>query len=146
MIEAYKLDKVTCYKFIAANERTSISYCSKTEKSRKSSVAARRTQRKRKALYDKDNEFGPPDKRCNFSKENHGTEKSVTVDENVITIHPNLHLEVVGKRFHVKYDSTDGGFDWYEGIIVTFNCISGKYIVFFPSDNTSEEFSLNYNH
>ena len=43
----------------------------------------------------------------------------------------------------IKYDYTDGGCDWYEGIIVTFNCISGKYGVFFPSDNTSEEFSLN---
>ena len=35
------------------------------------------------------------------SKENHGTEKSITVDENVVTVHPNLHPEVVGKRVHV---------------------------------------------
>ena len=79
-----------------------------------------------------------------FQKRNmQRTEKTVTVDKNVINIHPNLHPEVVGKRVHVKYDDTDGGCDWYEGIIVTFNCISGKYGVFFPSDNTSEEFSLN---
>ena len=71
-------------------------------------------------MYDKDNEFGPPDKRCNFlnkTKENHRTEKSVTVDENVVTIHPNLPPEVVRKRVHVKYEDTDGGCDWYEGIM-----------------------------
>ena len=63
MIEAYKLDKVTCYKFIAADEGTSISYRSKTDEARKSSAAARRRERKRKALYDNDNELGPPDRR-----------------------------------------------------------------------------------
>ena len=79
----------------------------------------------------------------NIAKENHGTEKSITVDENVVTVHPNLHPEVVGKRVRVKYDDTDCGCDWYEGIIVTFNCISGKYGVFFPCDNKTEELSLN---
>ena len=128
MIEAYKLDKVTCYKFIAANEGTSISYHSKTDEARKSSAAARRTQRKRKALYDKDNKFGPPDKRCNFPKEKHATEKTVTVDKNVVSIHPNLHPEVVGKRVHVKYDDTDGGCDWYEGIIVASRTRTSRYL------------------
>ena len=43
MIEAYELDKVTCYKFIAANEGISISYRSKMDEARKSSGAARQT-------------------------------------------------------------------------------------------------------
>ena len=114
--------------------QVAISYRSKTDKARKSIAAARRTQRKRKALYDKDSEFGPPDKRCNFSnktKENHGT---VTVDENVVTIHPNLHPEV-GFMLNMTTQMVV-----VIGITITFN---GKYGVFFPSDNTSEEFSLN---
>ena len=63
LMEAYKLDKVACYKFIATNERTSISYRSKTEEARKTSAAVRQCEHKRKTVHAKDNEFGPPDKR-----------------------------------------------------------------------------------
>ena len=64
--EAYKLDEVACCKFVAANKRISISYRSKTDEARRCSAAARKLQRKMKALQDKTNEFGPPDKRCHL--------------------------------------------------------------------------------
>ena len=105
MMEAYKLDKVACYKFIAAEEGTSISYRSKTDEARKHSAAARRSERKRKTTADKENEFGPPDKRCHFSEKQmkrNPTVTSVTVDESVINVHSNLHPEVIGKRVRVN--------------------------------------------
>ena len=39
MMEAYKLDKVACYKFMAAEKGTSISYCSRTDEARASNAA-----------------------------------------------------------------------------------------------------------
>ena len=57
----------------------------------------------------------------------------------VVTIH---HPEVMGKTVRVKYDDQDGCSKWYQGLITSFNCMTGKYSVFFPSDKTSEEFAL----
>ena len=129
MMEAYKLDRVACCKYIAANEGISISYRSKTNEVRQSSAAARRLQRKRKAMQDKTNEFGPPDKRCHLEQQQNTDKTTVKIDDNVITI---LHPEVIGKKVQVKYDE-DGGFQWYQGVITSFNCMTGKYSYgFFP--------------
>ena len=141
MMETYKLDKVACYKYIAANEGISISYRSKTDEARRSSAASGRLQRKRKVLQDKANEFGPPDKRCHFESSRNTEETTVIIDDSTVTIHSNLHPEVIGKRVKVKYEE-DGGCQWFQGVITSFNCMTGKYAVFFPSDKTSEEFSL----
>ena len=135
---------MACYKFIAADEGTSISYRSKTDEARKCNAAARRSERKQKATCDKENEFGPPDKRRHLSEKQSKklTVTSVSVDESVIKIHQNLHPEVVGKRVRVKYENMDNGSDWYEGIIASFNCMTGMYGVFFPCDSKTEEFFL----
>ena len=77
-----------------------------------------------------------------FQSKRNPTVTSVTVDESVINVHSNLHPEVIGKRVRVKYENLDNSSDWYEGII-TFNCTTGKYGVFFPCDNKTEEFFLN---
>ena len=114
MMEAYKLDKVACYKYIAANEGISISYRSKTYEARRCSAAARKLHSKRKAFQDKTNELGPPYKRCHLQQEQSTDKTTVRVDESVVTIHSNLHLEVIGKRVRVKYDEEDG---WYQGLI-----------------------------
>ena len=114
MMEAYRLDKVTCYKYIAATEGTTISYQSKTDEARKANAAARRNQRKRKSLDEKMNEFGPPNKRYHFSIGNeHDTETTtVEIDNNIIV---NIqHPEVIGEKVKVKY-STEAGHKWYEG-------------------------------
>ena len=102
------LDKVTCYKYIAAKEGTSICYRSKTEEAKRCNAAARRLQRKCKTLQDKDNEFGPPDKSCHIEKERRNDKATVTVDENTLTVYPNNHPEVIGKRVKVKYDEEEG--------------------------------------
>ena len=67
MMEACKLDKVACYKFMAAEEGTSISYCRTTDEARASNAAARCRERKRKAAQDTHAKYGPPDKRSHFS-------------------------------------------------------------------------------
>ena len=96
-MEANKHDKVACYKYIAANEGISISYRSKTDEARRCSAAARKINRKRKALQDKTNELGSPDKRCHLQQEQSTDKTTVRVDESVVTIHSNLHPEVIGK-------------------------------------------------
>ena len=140
MMEAYKLDKVACCKYIAANEGISISYRSKTDEARRCSAAARRLQRKRKSLQDTTNQFGPPDKWCHFEHQQIKNTDKTTIKINV-SIHSNTHPELIGKRVQVKYDE-NGSFQWYKGVITSFNSMTGKYVVFFPSDKTTEEFCL----
>ena len=52
----------------------------------------------------------------------------------------------MGKWAPVKYDITTSGHistEWYECIITTYNCMTGKYGIFFPCDGVTEEFALN---
>ena len=134
--------KSLLWAYIAANERISISYRSKTDEARCSSATSRRLQRKRKVLQYKANEFGPPDKRCYFEPSKNTEETTtIVIDDSTVSIHSNLHPEVIGKRVKVKYEE-DGGCQSFQGVIISYNCMTGKYAVFFPSDKTSEEFSI----
>ena len=127
MMEAYKLDKVACYKYIAADEGTSVSYHSQTSEARAVNAAARRLEQKRKAAQDLSAQFGPPDKRRHLSEskstmtstessKQKGEVASFQVDECVAQIHTNQHPEVLGKRVCVISKSGTAS-QWYEGII-----------------------------
>ena len=135
MMEAYRLDKVTCYKYIiAATEGTTISYQSKTDEARKANAAARRNQRKRKNLDDKMNEFGPPDKRYHLSGI---TSRKVTPRQLLLKLMIILLIFILTNiqiKVKVKYST--------EAVIASFNCMTAKYAVYFPSDRKTEEFSL----
>ena len=48
----------------------------------------------------------------------------------------NIHPEIVGKRARMKFG--DGGEEkWYEGVISSYNVITGKYGVYSPCDGTT---------
>ena len=157
MMEAYKLDKVACYKYIAADEGASVSYRSQTTEARAANAAARRLERKRKAAQDLSAQLGPPDKKCHLSElkitvtstessKQQSEVASIQVDECVVQIHTNQHPEVLGKRVCVKYDINKSGCpasQWYEGIITSYNCMTGKYSVYFSCDGVTDEFTLN---
>ena len=66
-ISVYKL---ACFKHMAAEEGTSISYRRKTEEARKANAEARQTQRMKVGKPDHNAEHGPPDRVTNFSMGN----------------------------------------------------------------------------
>ena len=41
----------------------------------------------------------------------------------------------------MKFEDEQGEDKWYEGVVSSYNVITGKYGVFFPSDGTTEETS-----
>ena len=98
-------------------------------------------------LNDQRAEFGPPDKRTHpsdYTLESTATKpmkpKAVEVDDCVVKTLINQHPETMGKRVRVKYDIADNGdTEWFEGIITTYNCMTGKYGVFFPCDGKTED-------
>ena len=50
--------------------------------------------------------------------------KVIEVAECSLEVFVNKHPEVMGKQVSVKYELTDtGGFEWFEGIITTYNCL-----------------------
>ena len=92
----------------AANEGISIFYQSKTYEARHCITTTRRLQRKQKAMQDKTNEFGPPDKQCHFEHKQNTDKTTVTVDDNVVSIHSNLHPEMIGKRVQMRMEALNG--------------------------------------
>ena len=66
LINIYKLDKSYCAKHIAAENRCSISYSSRSSDSRATAAEVRRKQRRMQGMPDKQAVQGPPDKSCHF--------------------------------------------------------------------------------
>ena len=155
MIKVYKVDKVACLKHIAAEEGTVLSYRSRTEESRRMEALAKQKQRM-KYVPDKTSQYGPPDHADNFSPaqpsrkrkdeaihaEDHPKRLALCVDNKVVKCIPNLHPEIVGKRARMKFEVEDGKESWFEGVVSSYNVLSGKYAVYFPSDGVTEEVSF----
>ena len=57
------------------------------------------------------------------------------------TIYPNTHPEILGKKARMKFNDGEGEDQWYEGVVSSYNVITGKYGVYFPLDGTTEETS-----
>ena len=70
MISLYKLDKLACFKHMAAEEGISITYRRKTEEARRANAVARQKQRMKAGKPDHNAEHGPPDRVTNFNVEN----------------------------------------------------------------------------
>ena len=43
----------------------------------------------------------------------------------------------------MKFDDGKGQEQWYEGVISSYNMITGKYSIYFPSDGLTEKASFN---
>ena len=42
----------------------------------------------------------------------------------------------------MRFDNEEGQEEWYEGVISSYNMITGKYGIYFPCDGTTEEASF----
>ena len=157
MIKVYKVDKIACLKHIAAEDGVSLSYRSQTEEARRV-AAAKKSQQRMKLIPDKTAQFGPPDRTDNFvvsssrkrtklSSQEYTNSCSApkrqcqTVDNSRVECIPNQHPEVMGKRVRMRFEEETGE-QWYEGIISSYNIITGKYSIYFPCDGQTEEASF----
>ena len=153
-MKVYKVDKVACLKHLAAEGGVTLSYRSRSEDARRTTALKKQEYRK-KLIPDKSSQYGPPDRLDNFSGElsrgaNLGKRKrnsapssnTIHVDNSVINYFPNIHPEIVGKKARMKFDDGHGGDKWYEGVVSSYNVITGKYALFFPCDGTTEETSF----
>ena len=156
MTETYKIDKVVCIKHITAMQESSISYRSQTAEARAAQAKYRQKCRSMRSEPDRDSEFGPPDKASNFNRavprkrptpsgSKHGPSKKICVeiDKKKIQFVPNPHPEVIGKEAKMKFHIQDSDTcDWFRGIISSYDGISQKYGIYFPSDKETVFASL----
>ena len=157
MIKVYKIDKVCCLKHLAAEDGLSLSYCSKSEESRRMEALQKRKQRSTACTPDTSAEYGPPDRSCNFFNEgstatksrkrkapnndqcNNVTKKVALDSTPKFTPNP----QVLGKSVRMKFSDTKGKLKWYEGVIVSYNGITKKYGIYFPCDEQTVDTDLN---
>ena len=71
--------------------------------------------------------------------------RAVEVDRTVINLVHTCNPEMIGKRVKMLFTVDDHSDEWYEGIIATYNVLSGKYGVYFPADNETVETTLEDN-
>ena len=150
-----------CKASIAAKEGTSISYSEATlearsKQARKCSIICRRSR----IAYDKQANYGPPDRQCHFNdstcRELEPSAKCQKVAH--IPVRSDSGMEctesspqedrknVIGRRLQMRfYVEASRTHEWFDGKIVGFNHISGTHNVYFESDgqtiavNISEE-------
>ena len=141
----YKKDKCLALSYIAAERQCSLTYCDRSEESRRNCLAKRKIQRAKKMSSDAKAEYGPPDKRISFagtgsSKSSYTSSKkhsyyidssdseSETMPKKTCT---QPVFSGIGQRVEVKYD--DG--IWYKGTLVSFEVSSGEWRVKFDVDD-----------
>lgn len=152
MISLYKLDKLACFKHMAAEEGISITYRRKTEEARRANAVARQKQRMKAGKPDHNAEHGPPDRVTNFNVENTANSdlaskerrpKPITIENSQIKFTPNTQPEVMGRRVKMKFHITDTDTEeTFEGVIASYNGMTGKFGVYFPADGETVDVSL----
>ena len=70
---------------------------------------------------------------------------TVSVDNSTIDYIPDQHPEIIGKRARMRFEDEEGEETWYNGIIASYNGITGKYGIYFPCDGQVEEASFEDN-
>ena len=118
----------------------------------------------RKIVPDKAAQFGPPDRSDNFvassvsrkrvnasssqSNDNKAPKRqrlTVSVDNSTINYIPDQHPEIIGKCARMRFEDEEGEETWYNGIVASYNGITGKYGIYFPCDGQVEEASFEDN-
>ena len=67
----------------------------------------------------------------------------MSVNDSIVSLMPNAHPEVMRENVQVKFLVKEAGEEeWFDGVIVSYNGISGQYGVFFPCDGETVELSL----
>ena len=52
---------------------------------------------------------------------------------------PNSHPEILGKCARMRFKGEE---EWYEGVVSSYSVITGKFSIYFPSDEQTEEASF----
>ena len=60
----------------------------------------------------------------------------------VVKFFPNKHPDIIGKKAKMRFNDDTGEEKWYHGIVSSYNVITGKYGIYFPCDETTEETSF----
>ena len=68
-------------------------------------------------------------------------QKHVYISDSIVECIPNAHPEIIGKSAKMKFVDKKEQEQWYEGIIFSYNVITGKYSVYFSYDGVTEEVS-----
>ena len=67
----------------------------------------------------------------------------IEIDNKKIQFVPNPHPEVIGKQVRMKFKTVDSNtLEWFEGIVSSYDGITQKYGVYFPSDEETVFVSL----
>ena len=152
MIQVYKVDKVVCMKHISAEEGGSITYRSRSEEARAAEAKSRQACRVIHSEPDKESSFGPPDKATNYNSRKRKSSTSSTpkpkkscieVDNKKVHFVPNPRPEVIGKQVKMKFQIVESDIsEWFQGIISSYDGVTQKYGIYFPSDEETVYTSL----
>lgn len=154
MVNLYKYDKAACAKHIAAEHNASVCYRDKSEQARRNAAAKRNACRRKSSVNDELSEFGPPDRQCNYgassSKRKRGEacasspakrSRIATPDDDMDDFIPTkgrLHqckTNYLGKKLKMRFRIEETNkFEWFNGQILNFDPMTGKYGAFFPCD------------
>lgn len=111
-------------------------------------AAAKRNARRQNSGNDKSAEFGPPDKQCHFQIEagstSRGKKRAGTSENNPATKRPcpdkgalyHCQTKYLGKKLKMRFKiEGTNRYKWFNGQILNFDPVTGKYGAFFPCDN-----------
>ena len=144
-----------CCKHIAVEEGTSVSYRARDERARRSSAEKRREQQlKSSANPNKSAQYyGPPDRSSNFcssaqqkrklscrDNDQPHKKKAISIGKSVVQYIPNSQPDVMGKQVETKFKIS--GKKWFQGVITTYNGLTGHYGIHFPYDSQTIDVTL----
>jgi len=110
-----------------------------------------------KSVPDKSSQFGPPDYSDTFvtgpSKSRKRVDNSphlknapkhlaVCVGNSMVRYIPNYHPEILRKHARMRFETESGKEEWYEGVISSYNGLTGKYGSYFPCGGKTEDASF----
>ncbi len=62
------------------------------------------------------------------------------MDNSIIKCIHNEYPEILGKCDRMRFEcANDGKDEWYEGVVSSYDIITGRYSIYFPSDGPSEQ-------
>ena len=117
-------------------------------------LAENRQKQGVKSVPDKLSQFGPPDRSDTFVTgpstsrkradnsphlKNASKHLAVCVDNRYI---PNYRPEILGKHARMRFETESGKEEWYEGVISSYNGLTGKCGLYFPCDRKTEDASF----
>ena len=67
---------------------------------------------------------------------------AVCVDNSIVQYIPSYHPEILGKQARMRFETESRKEEWYEGVISSYNGLTGKYGLYFPCDGKTEDASF----